>query len=184
MTRPKGIHTKALTQQDHDRINLLYRDALRTRKEIEALTGFTESQIKRALATRAVGRGTGRPPKLSPAQEDELVAYVTASPEQQSMSYLELARALFGRSFGEYAIRSTLRRRGFCRDNGKTRLEPPGKKRGQKKRGARPPSEDSASSTSSLGSSGAREEEGLGQRGRENEGHRGSRPFGVASICE
>ncbi|KAK7961596.1 uncharacterized protein PG986_002421 [Apiospora aurea] len=124
MTRPKGIHTKALTQQDHDRINILYRDALRTRKEIEAITGFTESQIKRALATKFVSRGTGRPPKLTKAQEDELVAYVTANREQQAMSYLELSRELFGHEFGEYAIRSTLRRRGFCRYNGKTRPEP------------------------------------------------------------
>ncbi|KAK6829879.1 hypothetical protein PG987_010463 [Apiospora arundinis] len=86
MTRPKGIHTKALTQKDHDRINILYRDALRTRKEIEAITGFTESQIKRALSTKFVSRGTGRPPKLTKAQEDELIAYVTANKEQQSMS--------------------------------------------------------------------------------------------------
>ncbi|KAK7986923.1 hypothetical protein PG988_001911 [Apiospora saccharicola] len=177
MTRPKGIHTKALTQQDHDRINQLYRTSLRTRKEIEAITGFTESQIKRALATRSVSRGTGRPPKLSRQQEDELVSFVTATPEQQSMSYLELSQALFGHRFGEYAIRSTLRRRGFGRGNGKTRLEAPGK-RGQKR--ARP---SDSSSTSSC-SSGTSKEEALGQRARENEGHRASRPFGVASICE
>lgn len=183
MTRPKGIHTKALTQQDHDRINILYRDALRTRKEIEAITGFTESQIKRALATRSVGRGTGRPPKLNRAQEDELVAYVTANAEQQSMSYLELSQALFGHSFGEYAIRSTLRRRGFCRYNGKTRLEPPGN-RGQQRRG-RPSSNGlTSSSSSSSRTLGVRGEETPCQRGRENEGHRASRPFGVASICD
>ncbi|KAK8017104.1 transposable element tc3 transposase [Apiospora rasikravindrae] len=177
MTRPKGIHTKALTQKDHDRINILYRDALRTRKEIEAITGFTESQIKRALSTKFVSRGTGRPPKLTKAQEDELVAYVTANKEQQSMSYLELSQELFGHSFGEYAIRSTLRRRGFCRYNGKTRPEP-GK--GQRVR----PSDTASFSLSSSSRSLDTREVGLGQRVRDDEGNQRSRALGVANICE
>lgn len=178
MTRPKGIHTKALTQPDHDRINALHRDARRTRPEIAALTGFTAAQVRRALATRAVGRGTGRPPKLSRAQADELVAYATADAARQALSYPELARALFGRAFGAYAIRSTLRRRGFGRYHGKTRREPAGE-RGPQRR-ARPSGSASASSRSS----GAREDERLGQRGKEDGGRRASRPFGVASLCE
>ncbi|KAK7983179.1 hypothetical protein PG989_010581 [Apiospora arundinis] len=164
MTRPKGIHTKALTQKDHDRINILYRDALRTRKEIEAITGFTESQIKRALSTKFVSRGTGRPPKLTKAQEDELIAYVTANKEQQSMSYLELSQELFGHSFGEYAIRSTLRRRGFCRYNGKTKPEPAGKGGQQQQRTAR--SSGNVTSSSLNNFSGPREE-GLNQKLRD-----------------
>ncbi|KAK8064373.1 transposable element tc3 transposase [Apiospora phragmitis] len=189
MTRPKGIHTKALTQKDHDRINILYRDALRTRKEIEAITGFTESQIKRALATKLVSRGTGRPPKLTKAQEDELVAYVTANKEQQAMSYLELSHVLFGHSFGEYAIRSTLRRRGFCRYNGKTRPELPGKVGGQQQRVRLSGSSASSSSATSARSLGTREEEQiLSRRVSEHDdddaGNRASRALGVASICE
>jgi len=177
MTRPKGIHTKALTQKDHDRINILYRDALRTRKEIEAITGFTESQIKRALSTKFVSRGTGRPPKLTKEQEDELIAYVTANKEQQSMSYLELSQELFGHSFGEYAIRSTLRRRGFCRYNGKTKPEPAGK--GQPR--TRPSDDSTSSSRNNLSSA---SEEGVNQKVSDNEGNRASRSLRVAAICE
>ncbi|KAK8103386.1 uncharacterized protein PG998_010419 [Apiospora kogelbergensis] len=184
MTRPKGIHTKALTQKDHDRINVLYRDALRTRKEIEAITGFTESQIKRALSTKVVSRGTGRPPKLAKAQEDELVAFVTASPAHQSMSYLELSQALFGHSFGEYAIRSTLRRRGFCRYNGKTKQEPGGGGKGGQPRTTRPSSNNNTTSPS-RNTLGDTRKEDLGQNVCGHEGDGGSRrPLGIAAICE
>ena len=56
-----------------------------------------------------------RPPSLSPAQVDELEAFVCSLPETRQMSYLELSMNFPEWNMGQDAIGNALRRRGYSR---------------------------------------------------------------------
>ena len=58
---------------------------------------------------------SGRPPILSPAQVDELEAFVCSLPETRQMSYLELSKNFPEWNVGEPAIGNALHRRRYSR---------------------------------------------------------------------
>ncbi|KAI0994677.1 hypothetical protein K3495_g13504 [Podosphaera aphanis] len=120
------MNTQA-TLQGQTRASYLSRDQ---RLEILALyrTGFTYKQIATQLRvtysqvknTVQSGRaspklGTGRPPKLSPNQIDQLEEFICKSREARQCSYLELSVHFSSWAAGESAIRSALKGRGYSR---------------------------------------------------------------------
>ena len=68
--------TKHLKKDDRQRIRTLYFDAKLTQREIEKITGYSESQVRTAIAAPSaeVGARPGRPQKLSEEEQEELVA--------------------------------------------------------------------------------------------------------------
>ncbi|KAI1001377.1 hypothetical protein K3495_g6822 [Podosphaera aphanis] len=119
------MNTQA-TLQGQTRASYLSRDQ---RLEILALyrTGFTYKQIATQLRvtysqvknTVQSGRAspklrTGRNPKLSPNQIDQLEEFICSSREARQCSYLELS-VHFSWAAGESAIRSALKGRGYSR---------------------------------------------------------------------
>lgn len=63
--RPKGVHTKHLTELDRFRVRTLYYDACLSKVRIHQITGYSMSQIRTAVRakTAAVGKRPGRPQK-------------------------------------------------------------------------------------------------------------------------
>ncbi|GAP85161.2 putative beta- -glucosidase [Rosellinia necatrix] len=61
--RPKGVHTKHLTELDRFRVRTLYYDASLSKGRIRQITGYSPSQIRTAVraTSAAVGRRPGRP---------------------------------------------------------------------------------------------------------------------------
>ncbi|KAI3339280.1 hypothetical protein F4824DRAFT_56703 [Ustulina deusta] len=61
--RPKGVHTKHLTELDRFRVRTLYYDACLSKGRIRQITGYSASQIRTAVRakTAAVGKRPGRP---------------------------------------------------------------------------------------------------------------------------
>lgn len=104
-----------LTDDERLRVRVLRNDANFTFSRIAQITGYGERQIRNALKSPTVGKRSGRPTALNPAQEAELVRFVTASKENRSMTYADIGKAMFDGAHGEYAIRNTLRRLGFKR---------------------------------------------------------------------
>ncbi|KZL88190.1 beta- -glucosidase, partial [Colletotrichum incanum] len=84
-------------------------------QEIASQTGFTVAQVKQALKSSTAQPRSGRPPALSQQEEEQLVEYVTSSQQGRLASFLQLSVILFNGIYGEYTIRSTLRRLGFRR---------------------------------------------------------------------
>ncbi|KAI0999478.1 hypothetical protein K3495_g8719 [Podosphaera aphanis] len=120
------MNTQA-TLQGQTRASYLSRDQ---RFEILALygTGFTYKQIATQLRvtysqvkkTVQSGRAspklrTGRIPKLSPNQIDQLEEFICSSREARQCSYLELSVHFSSWAAGESAIRSALKGRGYSR---------------------------------------------------------------------
>ncbi|KAI0598383.1 hypothetical protein F4775DRAFT_555259 [Biscogniauxia sp. FL1348] len=75
--RPKGVHTKHLTELERFRVRTLYYDACMTKRRILEVTGYSESQIRTAVRAKSfeIGKRTGRPRKgykiLGPAVGDQ-----------------------------------------------------------------------------------------------------------------
>ncbi|KAI0404116.1 hypothetical protein F4802DRAFT_616058 [Xylaria palmicola] len=71
--RPKGIHTKHLTELERFRVRTLYYDAMFTPRRIRQVTGYTPSQIKTAVSARsaAVGKRRGRTRKARNGNDDD-----------------------------------------------------------------------------------------------------------------
>lgn len=63
--RPRGVHTKHLTELDRFRVRTLYYDAGLSKGRIRQVTGYSASQVRTAVRARsaAVGRRPGRPRK-------------------------------------------------------------------------------------------------------------------------
>ncbi|CAJ2509252.1 Uu.00g142780.m01.CDS01 [Anthostomella pinea] len=63
--RPKGVHTKHLTELERFRVRTLYYDACMTKRRIQEVTGYSESQIRTAVRAKTfqIGKRTGRPRK-------------------------------------------------------------------------------------------------------------------------
>ncbi|KAI0965567.1 hypothetical protein F4678DRAFT_330923 [Xylaria arbuscula] len=61
--RPKGVHTKHLTELDRFRVRTLYYDACLSKGRIRQITGYSASQIRTAVRapSSAVGKRPGRP---------------------------------------------------------------------------------------------------------------------------
>ncbi|KAH9906069.1 hypothetical protein F4778DRAFT_693052 [Xylariomycetidae sp. FL2044] len=61
--RPKGVHTKHLTEMERFRVRILYYDACMTKKRICEITGYSESQVRTAVRapSAAIGKRAGRP---------------------------------------------------------------------------------------------------------------------------
>ncbi|KAI1260283.1 hypothetical protein F5Y18DRAFT_406158 [Xylariaceae sp. FL1019] len=66
--RPKGVHTKHLTEMERFRVRTLYYDACFTKSRIGEITGYSESQIRTAVRapTAAIPKRPGRPKKTYP----------------------------------------------------------------------------------------------------------------------
>ncbi|KAI6086082.1 hypothetical protein F4821DRAFT_260375 [Hypoxylon rubiginosum] len=63
--RPKEVHTKHLTELERFRVRTLYFDAGMSKKRIEEVTGYSNSQIRTAIRAKsaAIPHRTGRPRK-------------------------------------------------------------------------------------------------------------------------
>ncbi|TGJ79625.1 hypothetical protein E0Z10_g9126 [Xylaria hypoxylon] len=63
--RPRGVHTKHLTELERFRVRTLYYDAIMSKGRIRKITGYSASQIQTAVraTTAAVGKRAGRPKK-------------------------------------------------------------------------------------------------------------------------
>jgi hypothetical protein len=61
--RPKGVHTKHLTELERFRVRTLYYDAGLTKSRIREITGYSTSQIRTAVRAKSatIGRRPGRP---------------------------------------------------------------------------------------------------------------------------
>jgi transposase len=117
MPRGHNIHTKHLDSEDRLRVRTLYFDAEMSLGQIVKKTGFSRGQVRHAIrAEKAeVGVRSGRPRKLTQAQEQELVDFVTSSREARRMGFLQLSITLFNAIFGIWAIKHALYRLGFRR---------------------------------------------------------------------
>lgn len=117
MPRPEGLHTKHLTEAERQRCRTLQSDAGFSLRKIAAITGFTRSQVETAIkADSAKPRPrSGRPTPMTEEEIATLIDFVTASRRGRRMRFVDLASHLFGGKYGEYAIRYTLRRRGYRR---------------------------------------------------------------------
>ncbi|KAL7619577.1 hypothetical protein AAE478_010118 [Parahypoxylon ruwenzoriense] len=64
--RPKDLHTKHLTERERFRVRTLYYDACMSKKRIQEITGYSNSQIRTAIRAKsaAVPPRTGRPKKV------------------------------------------------------------------------------------------------------------------------
>lgn len=105
-----------ITDIQRMRIRTLAEHAGLSKTQIADAIGLSFSQVKRALRRSSEPRKkSGRRPLLSDEQAAELIAFVSSSKEGRRMSFLTLSVTLFDGQFGEYAIRSTLRRFGYNR---------------------------------------------------------------------
>lgn len=79
-------------------------------------TGATWRQVQYTCQTGQAtpARRSGRPPLLTAAQIEELIAFICSSKEARRMAYRQLPSTL-GWDVSEYAIRYALRQNGFAR---------------------------------------------------------------------
>ncbi|KAI1080988.1 hypothetical protein F5B20DRAFT_86362 [Whalleya microplaca] len=63
--RPRDVHTKHLTELERFRVRTLYYDACMTKRRIQEVTGYSDSQIRTAIRAKsaAIPPRTGRPKK-------------------------------------------------------------------------------------------------------------------------
>ncbi|KAI0813873.1 hypothetical protein GGR55DRAFT_687489 [Xylaria sp. FL0064] len=101
--RPKGVHTKHLTELDRFRVRTLYYDACLSKGRIRQITGYSPSQIRTAVRapTAAVGRRPGRPkePKEPKKRGRKTSKAKSSSPNESDANaeLLQQAREYFAR---------------------------------------------------------------------------------------
>ncbi|KAI0997725.1 hypothetical protein K3495_g10466 [Podosphaera aphanis] len=105
-----------LSRDQRLEILVLYRTGF-TYKQIVTQLRVTYSQVKNTVQS---GRAspklwTGRPPKLSPNQIDQLEEFICSFREARQCSYLELSVHFSSWAAGENAIRSAVKGRGYSR---------------------------------------------------------------------
>lgn len=106
---------KHLSEAQRAEIRTLYFTAGLSKPKIAILTSYSIGQVKRAIKEPIPKLRSGRPPIITQEQQGELIEFITSSKKNRRMSFLELSTKLFDGAFGEYAIRSTLRRLGYRR---------------------------------------------------------------------
>ena len=107
--------TRQTTEKDRYRIRVLFFEGKHPKAEIHRLTGFSMHQIRKAIDSEKIKPRSGRPTLLSESEEAELIEYIRSSIKARRMTYLQLSQTLFDKKYGEFAIRSTLRRHGYKR---------------------------------------------------------------------
>ncbi|KAI0994851.1 hypothetical protein K3495_g13332 [Podosphaera aphanis] len=119
-------YSTRLNRDQRIRVIVLYQ-AGHTNREIADLLKITINQVRNTIRSgrSSPGKSTGRPPVLTPAQEEELVTFVRSSQENRQMSYLELAMNFHTWNVGEDAIRNALKRRGVSRHTARSKALPP-----------------------------------------------------------
>ncbi|KAI0007872.1 hypothetical protein F4779DRAFT_619180 [Xylariaceae sp. FL0662B] len=120
--RPRDIHTKHLTELERFRVRTLYYDACMTKRRIQEITGYSDSQIRTAIRAKsaAIPPRTGRPRKGYSAAGATHEADLDRSPSQAFMhgessfisssrdiSELPSPRLLHGLSNNEQSIATT-----------------------------------------------------------------------------
>ncbi|KEZ41901.1 hypothetical protein SAPIO_CDS6597 [Scedosporium apiospermum] len=111
-----GTGTRHLTDRERYRVRVLFFDGHKTRAEIASITGYTPRQITNAIRHETVAPRTGRPPSLTPAQQERLDSFVSESVENSRMTYQKISQTLFDGQVSESAIRNTLHRLGYRRN--------------------------------------------------------------------
>jgi transposase len=92
------------------------RRAGNTHRQISEATGLSINQVQYALSKPPTpSKRSGRPRKLTEAQVEELIEFVTASKYGRRLAWRKIPLALGWEDVGYYAIRSTLRSNGFKR---------------------------------------------------------------------
>lgn len=111
---PKQVHE--LTRDERLRVQILYNDANYTVPQIILQTGYTERQIRYALAHRLTPQKhkTGRKVYLNTPERKRLVQWATASRENRETPWIEIPRIL-GFDCGEKAIRTAFKKEGYVR---------------------------------------------------------------------
>ncbi|KAI0992482.1 hypothetical protein K3495_g15703 [Podosphaera aphanis] len=101
---------------DFPQILALYRTGF-TYKQISTQLRVTYSQVKNTVQSAGASPKlrTGRPPKLSPNQIDQLEEFTCSSREARQCSYLELSVHFSSWAARESAIRSALKGRWYSR---------------------------------------------------------------------
>lgn len=87
-------------------------------KYISERLGITVHQVKYTIAKGEASpkKNKGRPPKLTPAQVDQIEEFVCSSRENRRMSYLEIAFNFSEWNVGECAVKNALEKRGYKRN--------------------------------------------------------------------
>lgn len=94
MVRPVGCRTKHLTEQERFRVRVLYYDACMTKKRIEEITGYSEGQIRTAIAAKSaqVGVRAGRPKRGSSGKQLQPTDKSTPSGTNENAQPSDLVR--------------------------------------------------------------------------------------------
>jgi len=93
--RPKGVHTKHLTELERFRVRTLYYDALLNKNRIKKITGYSDSQIRTAIRakTSSITRRPGRPKKGSKGEPES--CYFETNPDRPSCGSLPFRSSNF-----------------------------------------------------------------------------------------
>ena len=112
-----GSHTRHLTIEERQRVRTLYFDAHFSPTQIATITGYTLSQIRYTCraGSATVAIRSGRPAVLNDDEVERILSYIKGSKEGRQASFLKISQIVFNGNYGQYAIRSTLRRLGYKR---------------------------------------------------------------------
>ena len=105
-----------LTRDQRLRVQTLFNDAHYTVSQIALQTGYTERQIRYALAHRLTPQKhrTGRRVLLNTPQRKKLIQWVTSSQANRETPWIEIP-GILGFDCGEKAIRTAFKREGYVR---------------------------------------------------------------------
>ncbi|KAI1754005.1 hypothetical protein F4782DRAFT_59424 [Xylaria castorea] len=93
-----------LTDDERNRIRILYTDAKQSVAQICRITGYSRNQVHRAVsAPQGPRRRKGPPPVIGPAEETELVEFVTSSPRNRYLPWKKVAQEFKGGIYGHKA---------------------------------------------------------------------------------
>ncbi|RYC61552.1 hypothetical protein CHU98_g4659 [Xylaria longipes] len=106
-----------LTDEERFRVRVLHDDARMSMAQICRITGYSKSQVRRAMtAVQGPRKRKGPPPAIGPAEEAELVRFINASRRNRFLSWKKVAEEFSNGAYGEKSIRNALERLGYRRD--------------------------------------------------------------------